>query len=242
MQTKPLLIQTGTPPDALRAAHGDLPAWFSAALGLAPGHMTVVRAFEGETPPAPDVRVPTILTGSWSMVTERAAWSENLAAWIRDAMAIEAPLFGVCYGHQLIAHALGGVVGYHPDGREIGSQKITLTASGRADPALGDAGSDFVAQLTHMQTVLTPPPGAVVLAASAHDPHQVLRYGPNALSTQFHPEFTTDIMRGIIASRETVLRDEGRDPQNLQASVTEAPFPLQMLRRFVAGANPEASE
>lgn len=234
MRHRPLLIQTGTPPEPIRSGHGDLPAWFAAALGLAPDGLEVVRAFDGEMPPAPTRARAAILTGSWSMVTERAAWSEALAAWIRAAMAVEMPLFGVCYGHQLIAHALGGEVGYHPGGREIGSQAIRLTAAGLGDPALQSAGTAFAAQLTHLQTVLTPPPGAVVLAGSAHDPHQVLRYGPDALSTQFHPEFTPAIMAGIIDARAEVLAQEGRDPGALRDAIRPAPFPRKMLRDFVA--------
>lgn len=239
MRTKPLLIQTGTPPDAIRDSHGDLPDWFAAALGLSRDGLTVVRAFEGEVPPDPDALTPAILTGSWSMVTDQEDWSEALAEWIRAAMAVGAPLFGVCYGHQLIAHALGGEIGYHPEGREIGSLPVTLCPAGLSDPALREAGSSFDAQLTHMQTVLVPPPSATVLARSAHDPHQILRYGPNALSTQFHPEFTPAIMTGIISARAEALRGEGRDPDALRAAVQNAPFPTKMLRDFVARHNPE---
>lgn len=233
MRMKPLLIQTGTPPDAIRERHGDLPDWFAAALGLTRDQLLVVRAFEGEKPPALDVRTPAILTGSWSMVTDREAWSEALAEWIRAAMAIGTPLFGVCYGHQLMAHALGGEVGYLAQGREIGSQIVTLSTAGTADPALEHAGSAFTAQLTHMQTVLAPPAGTTMLARSARDQHQILRYGPNALSTQFHPEFTPAITKGIIEARADVLQGEGHDPDALRAAVTDAPFPTRMLRDFV---------
>lgn len=68
------------------------------------------------------------------MVTERADWSERTAGWIRNAMDAELPLFGVCYGHQLMAHALGGRVDYLPGGREIGTLPIALTPQGANDP------------------------------------------------------------------------------------------------------------
>lgn len=239
MPLTPLLIQTGTPPQVIQRDHGDLPDWFAAALDLPRDALTVIRAFEGERPP-PATKRPVILTGSWAMVTDRAPWSEALADWIRAAMVAETPLFGVCYGHQLMAYALGGTVGFHPDGREIGSQRVTLTDTGAGDPMLVGAGPSFVAQLTHTQTVLTPPPGATVLARSDRDPHQILRYGPNAISTQFHPEFTPAIMSGIIRARAEALESEGRNPATLLAAVTEAFFPTQLLHTFIAQHHQEA--
>jgi GMP synthase (glutamine-hydrolysing) len=77
------------------------------------------------------------------MVTDRLAWSEKTAAWIRSAMAVEMPLFGICYGHQLMADALGGEVAYHPAGRETGCKAITLSAAGRTDPLLSDRPAHF---------------------------------------------------------------------------------------------------
>ncbi|MEZ4555438.1 MAG: gamma-glutamyl-gamma-aminobutyrate hydrolase family protein [Caldilineaceae bacterium] len=51
------------------------------------------------------------MTGSHSMVTDRAAWSERSADWLRAVVAAEWPVLGICFGHQLLAHAWGGVVG-----------------------------------------------------------------------------------------------------------------------------------
>lgn len=229
-----LLLQTGTAPDGLRTKHGDLPEWFACALGRPVDTIRTIRVFEGETLPAPDAGTAAIITGSWSMVTDREPWSEALSDWIRQAMALNAPLFGVCYGHQLMAHALGGQVDFHPGGREIGSQTITLLPDASEDPLLADAPATFTAQLTHMQTVAIPPLGAKVLAQSEHDAHQILRYGPNAISTQFHPEFTPEIMAGVIRSRIDALHREGRDAEALLTSVQEAAFPGRLLRDFFA--------
>src|SRR5690348_5594920 len=119
--------------------------------------MRVVRVDEGEVLPDPRDVTGAVITGSAAMVTERAAWSECTAGWIRDAMDAETPLFGVCYGHQLMAHALGGTVGWLPAGREIGTE--TITRLGEA-PGLHVS---FPAQTTHRQSVLAPPPGAEIL-------------------------------------------------------------------------------
>ncbi|QRM57245.1 glutamine amidotransferase [Sinorhizobium sp. BG8] len=235
MASKPLLlIQAGTPPDEIRNVHGDLSLWFAAALHRHAEAILVVRVFEGELLPAPEAVAGAVITGSWDMVTDRLPWSEATAQWIREAMAIELPIFGVCYGHQLMADALGGQVDYHPGGRKIGTQTVRLHASAQADPLLDTVPAAFPAHLTHMQTVIALPAGAQALAGSDHDPHQIVRYGRNAISTQFHPEFTPDICAAVIRLRADVLAGEGRDPDTLLAAVEDAPEPLKLLRRFVA--------
>lgn len=234
-----LLIQAGTPPDDLRAREGDLPAWFRRALGNAGQALDVVRVFEGETLPEPGRHRAAIITGSWAMVTDRLDWSEATAQWIRQAMAIEMPLFGVCYGHQLMAHALGGDVDYHPAGLEIGCQDIDLLPAAATDPLVSDLPSRFTAHLTHMQTVLTPPPDAVVLARSSHDPHQILRYGRHAVSTQFHPEFTPDISSAYVTLRADMLRGQGHDPQALLNNLRETPEAQGLLMRFLETSHAE---
>ena len=66
-----------------------------------------------------------IVTGSAAMVTERADWSERSADWLREAAHDGMPLFGICYGHQLLAHALGGEVGYNPAGPRDGHDRAS---------------------------------------------------------------------------------------------------------------------
>ena len=233
-----LLIQTGTPPVEISSDHGDLPVWFGHLLAPWRNKISVARVFAGEPLPAPDNHTVAVITGSWDMVTERLPWSEMTAGWIRDAMAIEMPLFGVCYGHQLMAHALGGEVDYHPAGREAGSKTVTLSANGLTDSLLADHPAPFSAHLTHMQTVTRLPQGAKVLASSRHDPHQIVRYGEHAVSTQFHPEITPEIARSLIAYRQAVLRNEGVDTDKLSREVEESPVASAILTRFVANYLP----
>lgn len=237
-----LLIQVGTPPDPLRSKSGDLPHWFSRALGCDIQTLDVVRVFDGEALPPAGAHRAAIITGSAAMVTDRHPWSEATAEWIRGAMAVHMPLFGVCYGHQLMAHALGGQVADHPDGLEVGCQPIDLQASASDDPLLHDFPQRFKAHLSHWQTVTTLPAGAQALAQSAHDRHQIIRYGPRAMSTQLHPEFTPEISSVYVEMRAEVLTQSGRDPQTMLAEIEEAPLAAELLRRFVqsldAGARP----
>jgi len=230
-----LLIQTGEAPDPLRTRFGGFADWFRDAMRLQPTQMRVVRVDAGEPLPAPAEIAGAVITGSAAMVTERARWSEHAAGWIRDAMDAETPLFGVCYGHQLMAHALGGTVGWLPAGREIGTESVTRLGSGEA-PGLHELPSSFPAQTTHRQSVLEPPRGAEVLARSQRDPHQLLRYAPNVLSSQFHPEFTPDFMRAYIEVRADALRDEGVDPEALLAAVRETEAARLLLERFARAA------
>lgn len=230
------IIQAGTAPDTVRKQHGDLPQWFVHALQRSPSTVRVVRAFEGEALPSPTRTTIAVITGSWSMVTDRHPWSEELAGWIRAAVDADASLFGVCYGHQLMAHALGGRVDYHPRGRELGCRTIRMHAGASEDELLNILPGSFPVHLTHEQSVLDLPRQAKTLAWSEHDPHQIIRYAPNAISTQFHPEFTPSIARSCIERRRQALVDEGNDPDALIRDLIDTPVPVTLLCRFVEEA------
>lgn len=230
---KPLLIvQTGRAPDPIRGRLGDFPHWFRLGLGLAPGAVRVVNVEAGETlPPAAAVSA-AVITGSAAMVTERAEWSERTARWIGTAFDAGLPLLGVCYGHQLMAQALGGEVGWLPGGREIGTEAVRRLDGADPDPWLDGLPVQFAAHTTHSQSVLQPPAGARVLARSQREPHQILRYGERAVSMQFHPEFSVAAMRAYIRLRASALREEGLDVPALLRGVHAAPRARRLLRRF----------
>lgn len=227
-----LIIRTGRAPDVIRARHGDFPHWFRLGTGLNQRQLRVVEVTAGDILPDPRELAGAIITGSAAMVTELADWSERTAGWIRDAMRHDLPLFGVCYGHQLMAHALGGRVGYLPGGREIGTQTITLTDKGRNDLLARGLPTVFRAHTTHEQSVLEAPAGAHVLARSARDSHQWLRYGAHAMSVQFHPEFNADVMRAYIWRKRGAMQLEGSEPDRVFREVAATPSARRLLRTF----------
>ncbi|WP_049620713.1 glutamine amidotransferase [Frateuria defendens] len=227
-----LIISTGRAPDNIRARHGDFPHWFRLGAQLLPRRIAVVDVANGETLPAPREVAGALITGSAAMVTERAAWSEHTAGWIRQAMDAELPMFGVCYGHQLMAYALGGRVDYLPGGREIGTLPMELLESARHDPLAAALPAVFRAHTTHEQSVLEPPTGAMVLARSERDPHHLLRYGKNALSAQFHPEFNAEVMRAYIRRKHEAMQREGADPHHTYRQVAATPIARRLLRAF----------
>lgn len=234
MAIRPLVIvQMGYPPADIRAQVGDQPQWFEQALCPEPA-LRVVRPFLGEA--LPDVRAirGAVISGSWSMVTDREGWSERTADWIRALMEHDTPLLGVCYGHQLIADALGGTVDYNPRGSETGRQTVVVNEAGQNDPLLEGLPTRFGAFLSHAQSVLALPPGATALAASEQDAMQIIRYSPQAFSVQFHPEFTPQIMRAIIESRSERLAEQINVAQ-LLADCEPTPAPFTILQRFREG-------
>jgi GMP synthase (glutamine-hydrolysing) len=230
---KPLLIvQTGSAAPEVLARYGDFPEWFRRGLGLNPRRMLTVRADVGERLPAPGTVAGAVITGSAVMVPERLDWSERTAAWLRTAVAADLPLLGVCYGHQLLAHALGGTVDYNPRGREIGTAQIECLPAAADDALLGGMPLTFLAHATHLQTVLSPPPGAVVLARSDLDACQVARFAPRAWGVQFHPEFGMREMRGYLHARSEAIDYEGLDVAALLRGVRSCPDARRVLRRF----------
>lgn len=229
-----LIIRTGRAPDNIRARHGDFSHWFQVSSRVHRQHVMVVDVPAGHALPAINEVAGALITGSAAMVTERAAWSEQTAGWIRNAMDAELPMFGVCYGHQLMAHALGGRVDYLEGGREIGTLPINLLPDAATDPIISALPAQFRAHTTHEQSVIEAPKGATVLARSARDPHHLIRYSPHALSVQFHPEFNADIMRAYIQRKRQVMREEGANVEHVYKAVAPTPDARRLLRLFTA--------
>ena len=219
------IIPLETPRFGVSDQVGEQQHWFIAALDLAPDEYIVVRPDLGEALPEPGSIAAAILSGSWAMVTDHAEWSERTAAWIRSAVEQSLPLLGVCYGHQLMAYALGGIVDDNPRGWERGLKPLELTACCAKDPLLSQLPVHFSAWLSHRQTVLQAPPGSRVLATSALDECQIIRYSPQALSVQFHPEFTGAIMTACLQSSQQPL-------SSLMTHQQEPAASRQLLRTF----------
>src|SRR5690606_11424990 len=228
-----LILHTGDPDDVLRRSHGDYAQMLRHAAGLEPAAARIVRADAGEQPLAPSSYRAALITGSPAMVTDRAPWSEQAAAWLRQAAAAGLPIFGVCYGHQLLAHALGGAVDYNPHGRELGTQTIECLPAAAGDALMSGLPVAFPAQLLHAQSVVRLPPGAVALARSAQDPHQLVRLAPRVYSAQFHPEFGPEFMRDHLRLYQSAYSREGLDIATLATTLGPTPTAASLIRRFL---------
>jgi GMP synthase (glutamine-hydrolysing) len=132
-----------------------------------------------------------------------------------------------------MSHALGGRVDYLPGGREMGTIRIDTASGATADPLGAMLPSTFHAHATHEQSVMELPKGAMSLARSDRDPHHLVRYGKHAVSTQFHPEFSAEVMRAYIRRKHDVLRQEGQTPEAMLAAVVPTRDATMLLRGFV---------
>jgi len=171
-----------------------------------------------------------IVTGSASSVTERAPWMLRVEDYLARAVEREHPVLGICFGHQLLGQALGGLVERNPRGREMGTVELRILED---DPLLERGNEPALAHATHVDSVTVLPPGARILASTELEPHAALRFGERAWGVQFHPEFDEQVMSEYISSRAELLAQEGRDPARMLAQIARTTAGQAVLRRFV---------
>jgi GMP synthase (glutamine-hydrolysing) len=227
------ILKTGSTVEPLRKPRGDFEDWFRVGLGLGVDEAPVVAPYLGEALPDPATISALVVTGSPAMVTEEAGWSLGCEKWIAELVDRNTPVLGVCYGHQLLARALGGAAGENPNGMEIGTHEVELTDAGREDPLFAGLPSQLVVQQTHRQSVVELPDGARHLAGNDHDAFQAFAIGDRAWGLQFHPEFDANIMVGYARARAETLQAEGIDPHQVEAGVRDTDHGPAILRNFM---------
>ncbi|WP_225785125.1 glutamine amidotransferase [Xenophilus sp. Marseille-Q4582] len=219
-----LILKLGdTWAEAARAL-GDFEHWIARGLAAAGLPLRVLDPRRGDALPDPQQVAGVVMTGSHAMVTERAAWSEAVAAWLRVAVPAGVPVLGICYGHQLLADALGGKAGDHPTGLELGTVQVRRLPAAHGDALFGALPDGFPVQVVHRQSALRLPPGAVALAANDWEPHQAFRVGTRAWGVQFHPEFSAAAMQAYV---DRLGADASAPPQ-----VGDTPASASLLPRF----------
>lgn len=226
------LVKTGCTIEQIKPRHGDFENWFAAGMGIT--DFLQIDVFRQQPLPAPADLAGVVITGSPAMVSAREDWSERTAEWLRHVVHAGIPVLGVCYGHQLLAHAHGGRVGPNPAGRQIGTVKTQRIDMHGKDPLLGQLPEIFPAQTSHSEVVLELPPDARRLATSPLDDNFALRFADRAWGLQFHPEFSAPVVSDYIRYRAADLRDEGLDPEALLAAVTATEAARSVLKKFTA--------
>jgi GMP synthase-like glutamine amidotransferase len=157
-------------------------------------NVRAVRAHEGEPLPDDlDAIDAVVLGGSFASVGDGHPWQQAIAAFLKEWRATGKPLFGICGGHQVMATVLGGRVERAPT-PHVGSLPVTRTEAGIRHPLFAgfDDASPFF--FGNFDSVVEPPPGAVILATRPGLPAAAIDHGGRWLSVQFHPESTADRM------------------------------------------------
>jgi GMP synthase-like glutamine amidotransferase len=194
--------------DKYRAIAGDYSDMFGAMVAAADPEAEVVfyDARGGVRPSRPDECDAWLCTGSSASVYDDEPWIEALAELVRAIHAARVPFVGICFGHQLIAHALGGrteraTVGW-------GTGAVPMDIRERADwmaPPLASARLLY----SHQDQVTELPPGGRVLGSAPHCPVAMLAVDDDVIGIQAHPEFGTPYLRALLVDRVDRIGEAG---------------------------------
>lgn len=183
------ILQTGLAPDTLASELGDYPDMFARLLG---GHgftFKTWRVVEGEFPASVNDADGWLITGSRHGVYEDHAWIPPLEAFIRNAYDAHVPLVGICFGHQIVAQAMGGKVARFDGGWAVGAQDYDF------------GGETLTLNAWHRDQVIEKPANAKVIASNDFCTNAALLYDNRALTVQAHPEFRPEFIDGLMQTR-----------------------------------------
>lgn len=234
---KVLIVKTGITYDSVIKKHGDYDYQIAQQIGIPYEELLVVPVYENIEPVITEEVSSIIITGSDAMVTDLEPWSVATEKWLRRIVHKGIPILGICYGHQLLAHALDGIVDYHPGGKEYGEVEISLTVEGEKDPLLSILPSNFTGYVAHSQTVIKLPPKAKVLAKNDFEAYHAVQFCKNVWGVQFHPEFNGDIARIHVEEEKEVLASDGVDVEKLRQNIKDSDYGKILLQRFYELSN-----
>ena len=203
------ILETGRPPGQLAERFGDYPAMFERLLGDG-FEVENFDVFAGQLPSDPGNHAAFLITGSPAGVYDPLPWIEPLCGFIRSAR--DSKMVGICFGHQVMAEALGGHVEKSARGWGTGLHSYSIV---RAEPWM-DGVSEIAAPASHQDQVVVQPPNTEIVATSDFTPYAAFAWTDRpAISFQFHPEFSPAYAKALIEQRY----DQVPDPDAAIASL-----------------------
>lgn len=183
------ILQTGHAPDEIQATLGDYDAMFGRLLADSGLTFATYNVVDLEFPQSVTDCDGWLLTGSKHGAYEDHAFIPPLEDFIRAAFAADVPMVGICFGHQIVAQALGGKVEKYKDGWAVGRQTYDWQ------------GEDVTLNAWHQDQVVTRPATAETVACNDFCENAALIYGRNAFTVQAHPEFGDQMIDGLATLR-----------------------------------------
>ncbi|KFI34005.1 glutamine amidotransferase [Haematobacter missouriensis] len=190
------ILQTGDAPDAIQPASGNYPDMFERLLTGRGFDFRTWRVLDMQFPTSPRDADGWIITGSRFGVYEDHPFIPPLEAFIRAVKEAQVPMVGICFGHQIIAQALGGRVEKFSGGWSVGPQ----------DYDFGDR--TVTLNAWHQDQVVERPEGARVVGSSGFCDNAALAYGEDIFTVQAHPEFDSTVTQGLIDHRSGSVPDD----------------------------------
>lgn len=166
---------------------------------------------QGELPTSPEACDAYIISGSPRGVYDQDPWIPELSQFIRDSYSAGKKLVGICFGHQILAHALGGHAEKSEKGWGLGLSTFNITKS---KPWMTDEPQQCTLYFAHQDQVMRPPPEAEILGGNDFCPFAFYTIDNRVFAIQGHPEFSRGIMEDILARAEGTV-----DPQRRQAAI-----------------------
>jgi len=192
------ILQAGHCPDDLRPLYGNYDEFFKRFLDGNDFEYATYPVVDGVIPDDPRDMDGWIITGSKHGVYEDHDWIPPLENFLRETYAAAVPIVGICFGHQILAQALGGKVEKFEGGWSVGVESYTL--DGYPEPV------QLIAW--HQDQVIEPPAEASLAGASPFCRYAALAYGDRAYSIQPHPEFEAGFISRLIKSRRGILPED----------------------------------